>query len=122
MILGRKLFAKLSRPVEGGIDIPAQIRFDLAQGRDHIGKTYLAHDHQIHIARRSFFASCNRTVHECKLNLILKRSAAFMQNVSYSGRFCEDALQLSKNRVLSIRLIVDLVTTTDTVNEPGVTQ
>jgi hypothetical protein len=45
-----------------------------------------------------------------------------MQNVSYSGRFRENALQLAKNGVLAIRLVVDLMTTANALDEPGLTQ
>ena len=66
MILGGKLLAKLSRTVHRRVDLPTQLRLNLSQCRNHIGETYLAHDHQIHVARRLFLASCNRAVHERK--------------------------------------------------------
>src|SRR5215467_3193013 len=71
MILGGELLPKLSRTVHRRVDLPTQVRLNLSQCGYHIGETYLAHDHQIHIARRRFLASCNRAVHERKLNPIL---------------------------------------------------
>src|SRR5437660_8707792 len=86
VILGGELLPKLSRTVHRRVDLPTQLRLNLSQCRNHIGKTYLAHDHQIHVARLLFIASCNLAVHERKLNPILKRSERFVKNVSYSRR------------------------------------
>src|SRR5437660_606313 len=122
MILGGKLFAKLSRPVYRGVDLPTQFRLNLSQCRNHIGETYLAHDHQIHVARRLFLASCNRAVHERKLNPILKGSERFVKNVSYSRRLGEDAFELDENGVLAIRLVVDLIAALNPMEESCIGQ
>src|SRR6267142_5606765 len=117
VILGGELLPKLSRTAHRWVDLPTQLRLNLSQCRNHIGETYLAHDHQIHVARRLFLASCNRAVHERKLNPILKRSQRFVKNVSYSRRLRQDALELDENGILTIRLVVDLIAATNSMEE-----
>jgi hypothetical protein len=99
-----------------------QLRLNLSQCRNHIRETYLAHNHQIHVARCLFLASCDRAIHERKLNPILKRKERFVKNVSYSRRLREDAFELDENGILTIRLVIDLTTTTDILDESGLAQ
>src|SRR5216684_384077 len=122
MIFGDELFAKLARTVHGRVEFSTQLRLNLRQRRNHIGETYLTHDHEVHIARRLFLASCNRTIHERKANPTLKRTERFVENVSYSRRLGEDAFQLCEDGVLTIRLVIDLTTTTDILDESGLAQ
>jgi hypothetical protein len=49
-------------------------------------------------------------------------SETFEQDVSYSGRLREDALQLHKDRVLSIRLVEDLISSPSPLEESCVSQ
>ena len=107
MILSGEFFAKLTRTVHSRVDLPTQLRLYLSRRRNHIGETYLTRDHEVHIARRLFLASCNRPVHERKANPILKRTERFVKNVSYSRRLSEDAFHLCEDGVLAIRLVVD---------------
>ena len=118
MILGGELFAKLSWPVYGWIDLPAELRFTIAEGGYHIRETYLADHHQIHVARCVLVPTCNRAVNKSKSNALDDGSEPFIQNVSYSGRFRKNALQLCEDRVLTIRLVVDLMATANSLNEP----
>src|SRR5215813_227960 len=99
-----------------------QLRLNLSQCRNHIGETCLAHDHQIHVARRLFGTSRNRAIHERKLNPIFKRSERFVKNVSYSRRLREDAFELDENGILTIRLVIDLTATTNILDESGLAQ
>jgi len=94
----------------------------LANAENHIGETYLAHDHQIHVARRLFLASCNRAVQEPKLNPILKGSERFVKNVSHSRRLREDAFELDENGALAIRLVEDLIAALNPMEEPCIGQ
>ena len=122
LILGGQLFAKFPRIVYGRIDLTAEFCFNLAEGRDDITETYFAYKHQVHIARTRFLAPCNRTVHERQFNLILKGSKTFEQNIWYPGRLRQDALQLSEDCVLPIRLVVGLTPLADAVNEAGLSE
>jgi len=45
-----------------------------------------------------------------------------VKNVSYSRRLRENAFELDENGILTIRLVIDLRTTTDILNESGVGQ
>ena len=118
-----KSFSRNSRgPCTVGFDLPSELRFTVAEGGDHLHETYLAHDHQIHVARRLFLASCNRAVQEPKLNPILKGSERFVKNVSHSRRLREDAFELDENGALAIRLVEDLIAALNPMEEPCIGQ
>src|SRR5207245_10439750 len=71
MILGGTLFAKLSRRVYRGVDLPTQFRLNLSPCRNHIGETYLAHYHHINVPTRLFLPSCHPPLHQPNPNPIL---------------------------------------------------
>jgi hypothetical protein len=73
-----------------------------------------------HVARSSFVSTCNRAVNKGNSNTLGEGNEPFVQNVSYSGRFRKNALELCEDRVLAIRMVVDLMATANSVNEPCV--
>jgi hypothetical protein len=71
--------------VYGWIDLPAELRFTIAEGGYHIRETYLADHHQIHVARCVLVPTWHRAVNKSKSNALEEGSEPFIQNVSYSG-------------------------------------
>src|SRR5712692_8863347 len=116
--LGPKLFDRIYR----WVDLPSKSFLRFTKTRNNFVEPDFANHQEVDVTRCLLLVPSDRTVDKGQLNAICQREQRFLHHVVNSHGLSENALKLGKDRVVGIRLEVDLAPAADSIHYPGVRQ
>src|SRR5712692_9614903 len=116
--LGAKLFDRIYR----WVDLSAQSFFRFTKTRNTFVQPDVANHQEVDVTRRLLLVPSDRTVDKRQLNAICQREQRFLHHVVNTHGLSENALKLWKDRVVVIRLVVDLAPAANSIHYSGVRQ